>query len=389
MLCAGDAVSVQYALPGLLSGQFRPPDQPYEPLCVVRHTSTISELFFISMLILWPVAGRNVEMKLICVEEHVMDGDIVAQARPALQREAPYMVAQESGEASPTDRRLGDFAAGRIAEMDAHGIDMQILSYSSPVQLVPETRAVALAAAANDRLAQAVSSHPDRFGGFALLPWQVPGAAVDELDRAVTELGLNGVLIVGRPGPGFLDEPRYAPILAKLDALRVPLYVHPYDPIPEVQRSYYAGFAPAVTAQLSLGGWGWHHEAGVHVVRLVLSGAFERYPNLQVISGHWGEMVPNFLQRLDDVMPPAVTGLSATIGDTYRSHVWVTPSGMFYGAQVDFIAATVGLDRVIWSADYPYLPLENTRSFLEGLAIGDDDRHAIAHRNAERVLGLG
>lgn len=153
-----------------------------------------------------------------------------------------------------------------------------------------------------------------------------------------------------------------------------------------MQSAYYGGFAPEVTAQFSLGGW--HHEAGIHVLRLILSGAFERFPQLQIISGHWGEMVPFYLPRLDDVMPPQVTGLSTTISDAYLQHVWITPSGMFYPAQFDFIARTVGLDRLIWSVDYPYLTLDGARSFLEQLPIGDDDRHRIAHRNAEDLLRL-
>jgi len=136
----------------------------------------------------------------------------------------------------------------------------------------------------------------------------------------------------------------------------------------------------------SLGGWGWHHEAGVHVLRLILSGVFERFPNLRVISGHWGEMVPFYLQRLDDVLPPTITGLSATITDIYRNNVWITPSGMFYRPHFEFIRAVIGLDRLIWSVDYPYLTLDGTRGFLESLAITEDEAHDIAHRNAERLF---
>lgn len=342
-------------------------------------------------------------MQLICIEEHTMDGDIMALAQPVLKHEAPYMELQSShGAASPStaeDRphlvemseaiaRGSDLGSRRIASMDAHGIDMQIVSYSSPIQLVPEARAVDLAKTANDRLARAIAEYPSRFGGFALLPWQAPHAAAEELERAVTELGLSGVLIVGRPGSDFVDHQRYAPVLAKLNDLRVPLYVHPFHPVPAVQQAYYGGFSPEVTTQFSLGGWGWHHEAGIHVLRLILSGAFERFPDLEVISGHWGEMVPFYLPRLDDVMPQNITGLSTTITDAYRGHVWITPSGMFYEPQFEFIAQTIGLDRVIWSVDYPYLTLDGTRRFLDGLCISDDDRHRIAHRNAEGLLRL-
>ena len=119
-------------------------------------------------------------------------------------------------------------------------------------------------------------AHPGLFAGFATLPWQDPQAAAAELERAVKELGLRGTLIVGRPSQVFLDDERYRPVLAMLDALRVPLYVHPGVPLPQVQRPYYGGLDEAVTARLSLFGWGWHAEAGVHVVRMILSGTFDR-----------------------------------------------------------------------------------------------------------------
>jgi predicted TIM-barrel fold metal-dependent hydrolase len=253
-------------------------------------------------------------MKLICIEEHAVDPAIMRAAQPKLDEEAPYMRLQSLHSSTvpvPEGRlrpvgvamneavRLGtDLGDGRIADMDQHGIDMQIVSWSAPVQLAPQERAVALAEAANDRLAKAVAAQPGRLSGFATLPWQAPHSAVDELNRAATELGLKGVLLLGRPGDTFLDDPRYAPILAKLADLQVPLYLHPFHPLPQVQRAYYAGLPDEVSAQLSLAGWGWHHEAGIHVLRLILSGTFERFPELQVISGHWGNRISNSSAKL-------------------------------------------------------------------------------------------
>ncbi|MFI5589539.1 amidohydrolase family protein [Amycolatopsis sp. NPDC051758] len=339
-------------------------------------------------------------MTLICVEEHAIDPAIAGAAGPVLAREAPYMHAQSSSPVRPGPGRrpavalpealsLGvDLGPDRIRRMDEHGIDVQIVSWTSPIQLVPGDQAAALCRAANDRLSQAVAAHPDRLQGLAALPWQLPAAAVAELDRAVTELGLRGVLILGRPGAGFLDDPAHHPVLERIAALGVPLYVHPFHPVPQVQQAYYAGFADKVTAELSLGGWGWHHEAGIHVLRLILAGVFERLPGLQVVSGHWGEMVPFFLSRLDDVLSPADTGLSRTITETYRAHVWVTPSGMFHRPQFDFVRAVVGLDRLIWSADYPFLHLDGTREFLDELDVTPEDREKITHRNAQRLFRL-
>jgi len=139
---------------------------------------------------------------------------------------------------------------------------------------------------------------------------------------------------------------------------------------------------------IQLTGWGWHHEAGVHVLRLILSGAFEKYPGLQVISGHWGEMVPFYLHRLDDMLPPSVTGLSRTITETYLNHVWVTPSGLFDLPHFQFIYTVIGADRIIWSVDYPYLTLDGTREFLGTLPVSEQDLEKITHLNAEKLFTL-
>ena len=342
-------------------------------------------------------------MKIITLEEHALDPAIGKAIEAAQAAEAGYMAAvaggaQDSPPASP-DRpyllavreiapRGLDIGAGRVAEMDEHGIDMQVLSFSNAIQLAPAEEAAALARAANDRLAGAVRDNPGRFAGFATLPWQDPQAAAAELERAVRDLGLRGTLLAGRPGPTFLDDPRYEPVLAKLDELGVPIYVHPGFPLPQVQQPYYGGLNQEVSARLSVFGWGWHAESGIQVIRMILSGAFDRFPGLQVISGHWGEMVPFYLQRMDDAMPQAVTGLSRTITQTYRSQVYVTPSGMLNLPHFRFIHEVMGADRILYAVDYPYLTNTGARAFLEGLPVSQDDREKIAHRNAEHLLGL-
>ncbi len=342
-------------------------------------------------------------MRIIAIEEHVVDASIATATRASQAAEAGYLadLATGTGDKPPPSAsrpyllpvremapRAADVGAGRIAEMDAHGIDMQVLSYSNPLQLAAADQGVELARAANDRLAAAVQAYPDRFAGFATLPWQDPQAAAAELERAVRELGLKGTLLVGRPGQTFLDDERYEPVLAKLDELKVPLYVHPGVPLPQVQQPYYGGLSKAVTARLSLFGWGWHAEAGIQVIRMILSGKFDKFPGLQVISGHWGEMVPFYLQRMDDTMPPDLTGLSRTITQTYRSQVYVTPSGMLNLPHFEFIHKVLGADRIIYAVDYPYLTNTGTRDFLEQLPVSQDDREKIAHRNAEKLLHL-
>lgn len=343
-------------------------------------------------------------MKIICVEEHTIDLPIVEAARPAALAEAAYMGdwglrvkdrPESFGDNLPHLQAHAaavgyarDMGAGRIAEMDTHRIDMQIVSYSSPLQLVPKEQAVELARAANDRLAAACDANPTRLRGFAVLPWQLPEAAAQELERSVKQLGFVGTLLLGRPGETFLDDPRYEPVLAKLNELDVPLYVHPGFPLPQVQAPYYGGLEKEVSARLSLFGWGWHHEAGIQVVRMLLAGVFDRYPNLRVISGHWGEMVPFYLQRMDDMLPVEVTGLARTVTQTYRDHVYVTPSGMLNLPHFEFIHKVMGADRIVYSIDYPYLTMTGARAFLEQLDISQEDKEKIAYRNAEKLLRI-
>ena len=343
-------------------------------------------------------------LKIVCLEEHATDAALGEATRSSLLQQAPYMADlgsrfEEPDTAGGTRPRLqspGRAAAlasapvsARLEAMDANGIDMQVVSYSDVTQAAPRDQAPGLARAANDRLAEVVRRHPGRFAGFSTLPWQDPDAAVLELERSVTHLGLTATLLIGRPGAdAFLDDPRYAPVLAKLEELRAPLYMHPGAPLPAVQRPYYGGLGPEVTARLSLYGWGWHNEAGIQVIRLVLSGALDRHPNLRVISGHWGEMVPFYLQRLDDALPVGATRLSRTVSQTYRDQVFVTPSGMLDLPHFKFIHEVLGADRILFAVDYPYLTMAGARAWLEGLPVGEDERSAIAHRNAEALLRL-
>lgn len=343
-------------------------------------------------------------MKLICVEEHVLDPAIGAATQSMVRSQAPYLadwgsrvidglhVADLSRPhvvaPSESARKALDMGDARLADMDAAGIGMQVLSYGGFPQLLPAAQAIELNKVANDKLAQVAKAHPKRFSGFATLPWQAPEAAARELERAVKELGLKGALINGRPGETFLDDARYAPILAALDELKVPLYVHPGLPLPGVQASYYGGFEKELSARFSMFAWGWHNEAGIQVVRMLLAGAFDRYPNLQVISGHWGEMVPFYLQRLEDSIPQEASGLKRPIVQTYREHVYVSPSGMLTLPHFQFIHSVMGSERILYSIDYPYQSLDGAKAFIESLPISDAEKALIAHGNAERLFGL-
>ncbi len=343
-------------------------------------------------------------MKIICVEEHIVDQDLSEAGQPKQQSEAGYFKEvgtffkgkiEDADDKRPmaidfhtTLKLAADTCAGRIAEMDKHGIDVQILSCSNPPQDTPADQEIELTRNTNDKLAEAVRANPSRFGGFASLPWQHPEAAAEELERAVKELGFAGAMLLGRPGDMFFDDPRFEPIFAKLNELRVPIYLHPGYPLPQVQQPYYGGLDRQVTARLSLFAWGWHNEAGVQLIRVLLSKKFDQFPNLQVISGHWGEMVPFYLQRLDDTIPQEVTGLSRSITETFKQHVYVTPSGMMNLPHFEFIQKVVGVDRILYSVDYPYLTLAGARRFLETLPVSQEDKEKIAYRNAEGLFHI-
>ncbi len=343
-------------------------------------------------------------MKIICVEEHTIDRELLRAGQPKQQVEAGYMTEvgtcfegkmEDGDDLRPmaidfeTSSKLGaDTGSGRIALMDQHKIDMQILSYSNQPQSTPIESEVALTSQANDRLAEAVRANPDRFGGFASLPWRHPEQAADELERAVKQLGFVGAMLIGRPDEVFLDDVRFEPILSKLAELGAPLYMHPGYPLPAVQQPYYGNLDKQVIARLSLFAWGWHNEAGVQLLRLLLAKKFDRFPGLQIISGHWGEMVPFYLQRLDDMIPMEVSGLSRSITDTFKQHVYVTPSGMLNLPHFEFIRTVVGVDRILYSVDYPYLTLAGARRFVETLPISMEEREKIAHGNAEKLFRI-
>ncbi len=330
-------------------------------------------------------------MRIITVEEHVPCAAIAAAAALGSARNAPYMNSA-SGEGLPyaPDGSLFDLCEKRIADMDRHGIDLQVVSCASPSQYIPAALAPAIVRAANDELAAALGKYPGRFAAFAALPWSAPEKAARELERAVTTLGFRGAILAGGAGAGadFLDAPRFTPVLEAAEALGVPLYLHPAAPLRSVQRAYYDGLGEQLSARLSLYGWGWHNEAGIQLLRLILSGAFERFPRLQLIAGHWGEMVPFFLSRLDQALPQSVTKLHRSITETFRQNVYVTPSGIFDHPQLRFCMEVLGADRILHSVDFPFIGNEGAVPFLENAPIHQEEKEQIAHRNAEALLKL-
>jgi predicted TIM-barrel fold metal-dependent hydrolase len=328
-------------------------------------------------------------MKIIALEEHFRNAAI----EEAVERRLPpdQRILSDKGMAAytPPTSQQEDLGTDRLKQMDATGIDVQVLSYGSPgTQVLPASEAVPLARDANDQLARAIQAHPDRFAGFATLPTPDPEAAAVEFERAVQKLGFKGAMINGRTNDRFLDDPSFRPILEAAVALDVPLYLHPTLPSKAVQDAYYAGLDPTISACFAAAGWGWHMETGIHALRLILAGIFDRYPSLQLILGHWGEMIPFYLARVDEAFTPITKHLQRRVSEYFLQQVYVTPSGMFTLPPFLLTLQIMGADHIMYAVDYPFLAGEHARTFLETAPISPADKEKIAHGNAEKLLKL-
>jgi uncharacterized protein len=282
---------------------------------------------------------------------------------------------------------LLDVGEGRIEEMDAAGVDVQVLSLTAPgVEQMEAADAVAMARGTNDFLAEAVRRHPERLAGFASLPTPDPDAAVRELDRAVNELGFVGAVINGHTRGRYLDDPFFDPILERVESLEVPIYLHPAQPPQAVVDASFGGFSPQVVFTFSTNGWGWHIETAVHLLRLVLGGVFDRHPRLQILIGHMGEALPFMLPRFDESMPPQMTGIKRPVSTYLRENVHYTFSGFNWAPNLLQLVQQVGVDRIMFSADHPYRAMADAVAFLEEASLSPADKERIAHGNAERLL---
>ncbi len=331
-------------------------------------------------------------MRIITVEEHFQHPEVGPRV---LELSGPPSVAPDDGFGPFLQRFMPDrdsaerLGGQRLAHMDRAGIDIQVVSHGadSPGTL-DHPEAVELCRKVNDELARQIAEHPTRFRGFATIPLHDPAAAADEMRRCVNELGFVGTLVMGTCGGLFLDDERFEPVLAAAEEVDLPIYVHPGMPEAPISTAYYAGDWPSAVQFIFAGpAFGWHAEAGIHVLRLILSGALDRHPRLKLLSGHWGEMVAGWLDRLDEAINWAGY-LDRPVSGYYREHVWVTPSGMYSQNQFTFILSQVGAERIIHSEDFPYVVRDNVSDFLDEAELTDEQRTAIAHRNAENLMRI-
>jgi uncharacterized protein len=333
-------------------------------------------------------------MRVVALEEHF---SLPTAHDPASATAPPRLAVADDDNMPAVVRNVAekmiDLGAGRIADMDRCGISVQVLSKAGnhigpSADMFDGSEAVAFARRLNDELARKIAERPDRFAAFAHLPASIPDAAADELERTVSDHGFKGALISGTVRGAFLDDPKFAPLLARAERLEVPLYIHPGMPPADVRNAYYQGFAPKISFGLATFAWGWHYETALHVMRLAVSGTLDKYPRLNWIIGHMGEGLPAMLARCEHQFSSDLSYLQRPLSKTITDQVYITSSGFF--TNPPFVAAlqTFGIDRLMFSVDYPYASNDDGRAFLDNLPLSPGDLAKMAHGNADRLLKL-
>ena len=326
-------------------------------------------------------------MKLIAIEEHFLTAQVDDTWRAAdLAGSDPSVAYHHDAQSRDVMRRLLDLADERIALMDETGVDVQVLSLTTPALHQLGDESVEITLRTNDAIAAVVARNPTRFEAFATLPVAVPDAAADELERCIRELGFKGTMLCGRIEDRNLDAPDFMPIFEAAAALNAPIFLHPQPPPEVVRNAYYSGFTPEVDQALATYGIGWHYDAGVQFIRLVLSGLFDKLPGLQLILGHWGELVLFYAERLAGL--DRVSRLSHPFSHYLRHNLYLTASGLYLHNYLDRAVEIVGTDRLLFSTDFPYQyrPGHEARRFVDESRLDDDSKIDFAHRNWERLI---
>jgi predicted TIM-barrel fold metal-dependent hydrolase len=322
-------------------------------------------------------------MRTIALEEHFATPAYLEGPARRLKEQAE----RAGGRFAAVIAQLVDVDDGRVAAMDAAGVDVQALSLTSPgVEQLNAEEARSFARSTNAALAEAIRRHPTRFFGLAALPIADPPAAVAELERVVGEHGFKGVVINGHHRGRYLDDRFFWPLLARAERLKLPIYLHPTQSPQPVIDAWFGGLEPVVGEMMAGAGWGWHIETALHVLRMIVGGVFDAHPELQIVVGHMGETLPFMLQRVD-VVAPAMTKLKKPISAYLRENIHYTFSGFNFLPTFLELLLQVGVDRIMFSTDDPYQSMAEGRAFLDRLPVSDSDREKIAHGNAERLFG--
>jgi uncharacterized protein len=321
-------------------------------------------------------------VKLIAIEEHFLTAEIrAAWASSAIGQEGTAIF--DRGE---IEERLDDLGQGRIALMDESGVDVQVLSVTTPaLHNLEPAESLILARLTNDLVAATIAKYPTRFQGFATLPTAAPEDAALELERSVQHRGLAGAMLCGRTRDKSLDHADFLPIFETAAKLKVPLFVHPQIPQRAVREVYYSGFGDLIDTAFATFALGWHYEAGIQFIRLMLAGVFDKYPDLQIILGHWGEVILFYLERLNSLA--RVAKLQRPVSDYIRQNLYATSSGMWSQSYLQRTLEIVGPERILFSTDYPYQyrPGGAGLSFLNEAALSPEEKELFAHGNWERL----
>lgn len=298
---------------------------------------------------------------------------------------------------SPSERamqimeRLLDLGERRIADMDATGIDKAILALTSPgVQpMLDLDEAKGIATRANDRLAEACAKYPDRFIGLGTVAPQDPEWSAAEIRRGASELGFKGIQINSHTQGEYLDDPKFDPIFRALVDVGQPLYIHPATPPDSM-------IGPMLEAGLDGAIFGFGVETGMHLLRLITIGIFDKYPDLQIMVGHMGEALPYWLYRLDYMHQAGVRSqryermkpLKKTIAEYMRSNVLITNSGMAWEPAIKFCQQVVGEDRVLYAMDYPYQYVADEVRAMDAMDMSAETKKKFFQTNAEHWFKL-
>jgi uncharacterized protein len=328
-------------------------------------------------------------VRVVALEEHFTVPALVKRIDPEAARRRGFRPRTARPTGPSLAELLPDMGEKRLASMDAAGITVEVLSNTGPgPDLVPGTEGIAVAREMNDHLAEAVARHPDRFAGFAVLPMQSADACADELRRAVRDLRFVGALINGTTEGRFLDHPSYDGLLAAAVELDVPIYIHPHLAPEPVRQAYYSDLPTGAARVIEQAGWGWHSETAIHLLRLVVAGVLDRHPRLKLIIGHTGEMLPMMLDRIDSVFAADIGHLQRPISRAILDQVWITTSGMFSEPPLLAALLTFGIDRIMFSVDYPFEAQPPATRWLTNAPLSDEDKAKLASGNAKRLLKL-
>ena len=327
-------------------------------------------------------------MRVVTLEEHFAIPMVQAGATAPVSsnQDLPTVIRNVGG-------KIADLGAERIADMDRNGITVQVLSKAG-AHMGPNAdafegkEATAYSRQFNYAFAKKIAERPDRFAAFAHLAVSVPEAAADELERTVTEYGFKGALINGMIRGQFLDDPKFAPLFARAEKLDVPLYLHPGMPPDNVRKAYYEGFPAKINFALAAFAWGWHYETALHVMRLAVAGVLDKYPRLNVIIGHMGEGLPVMLARCEHEFSTDVSYLSRPLSKTITDQVYITSAAFFTNPPFVAALSTFGIDRLMFSVDYPYASNAEGRKFLDNVPLKGADLEKFARGNADRLLKL-